>query len=790
MAGADLRGVRSAPAPPRLRALEWLRTRDRGFAALRRAARTAIVMPLLFGFGDKVLGNPVLATFAAFGSFALLVLVDFSGPIRERLQAQAALALAGGVLVCAGTLASQNPVLAASAMALVAFGVIFAGVVSSVLASATTSLLLAFILPVSLAGSASSIPDRLAGWGLAAAASLVAIAVLWPAPARSPLRAPAVSACRALAARLRAEVAYVLGGEGAPTPEEYERAVATADAAVGALHAGFLATPYRPTGLSTPARTIVRLVDELNWLTAILRSSALPGAGALGHATCAVKTAATAVLDCGADLLESPGSNPEPLRAAGAELRDALSAMERRAIRETPVAGADDGSGASADAQRVSGFVTALDPSFRAQELSFAVSQIARNIELTAVAERRSWWDRLLGRQPEGVSGALSAAQERAAGHFERHSVWLHNSLRGAAGLGLAVLIANLTGVQHSFWVVFGTLSVLRSNALNTGQFIARGVLGTIVGFIVGSAVLAAVGTDTTLLWFLLPVVVLVAGVAPAVISFAAGQAAFTLTLLVLFNIIQPAGWRLGLVRIEDVALGCAVSLVGGLLCGPRGAGAALREALATAYADSARYLDAAIEYGMHCCDASRVTPPPPTDAALRAVAASRRLDDAFRSYLAERGAKPVPLAGVSSLVTGVAALRLTGDAVLDLWQRDAHRAEGDRTAARAELQQASGRIHGWYDELAAGLAGRDDVPVPLTPDEGADGRFVDAVRHDLIGRDGTATATAVRMIWTGDHLDAARRLQAALVEPARAATDQRTHGMLAGIRPWRLSRA
>ena len=74
------------------RALNWLRSRDRGFAALRRSARTALIMPALFAFGDKVIGNPTLATFAAFGSFAMLLLVDFAGPMRNRLRAQAALA--------------------------------------------------------------------------------------------------------------------------------------------------------------------------------------------------------------------------------------------------------------------------------------------------------------------------------------------------------------------------------------------------------------------------------------------------------------------------------------------------------------------------------------------------------------------------------------------------------------------------------------------------------------------------------------------------------------------------
>src|SRR5258705_8209358 len=130
--------------------LTWLREHDRGFAATRRAARTAIVMPAMFALGQEVIGDPAVATFAAFGSFAMLLLVDFTGPMRDRLQAQAALAVVGGVFVCLGTLASGAAWLAAAAMACVAFCVLFAGVVSSVLAAATPALLLAFILPVSL----------------------------------------------------------------------------------------------------------------------------------------------------------------------------------------------------------------------------------------------------------------------------------------------------------------------------------------------------------------------------------------------------------------------------------------------------------------------------------------------------------------------------------------------------------------------------------------------------------------------------------------------------------------
>lgn len=780
--------------PARWHPARWLGQRDRGFAALRRAGRAAIVMPAMFALGVEVVGNADVATFAAFGSFAMLLLVDFGGPMRERLRAQAALAVVGGVFVCVGTLASREAWLAAAAMTIVGFGVLFVGVVSSVLASATTSLLLAFILPVSLRAPAGAIPDRLAGWAMASGAAIIAVAVLWPAPASSPLRGPAAAACRALAARLRSDVALRLGGPDAPAASQHEQAVRGAAGAVAELQRIFLATPYRPTGLSTAARTIVRLVDELSWLTGIVaQAGAYPTGATVNRPACTVAAAAAAVLDQGADLLESPAEGPAALHTALAGLQESLAGLERGAIAELPVrrvpavsrpAGLADASPVALDEQ-ISEFVTSLEPSFRAQEMSFAVTAIARNIEVAGAAEQRGWTDRVLGRQPiAGVTGTLSAAQERAAAHVERHSVWLHNSVRGAAGLGLAVLVANVTGVQHAFWVVLGTLSVLRSNALSTGQNVVRGILGTVAGFLVGAALLALIGTDTTVLWILLPVAILLAGVAPAAVSFAAGQGAFTLTLVILYNIIAPAGWRVGLVRVEDIALGCAVSLVVGLLFWPRGAGAALGRALAEAYTEAAGYLAGAVMFGMLRCDTSMPPATAPTADAIRAAAASRRLDDAFRGYLAERGAKPVPLADVTSLVTGVVGLRLAADAVGDLWQRDDGQAAGDRAAARGEVLAASGLVRSWYDELAASLTDGAPIRDPLAHDTAADGRLVDAVRRDLGGADGHASATAVRMIWTADHVDAARRLQATLVEPARAAAERRTFTTF--MTPWR----
>jgi len=243
---------------------------------------------------------------------------------------------------------------------------------------------------------------------------------------------------------------------------------------------------------------------------------------------------------------------------------------------------------------------------------------------------------------------------------------------------------------------------------------------------------------------------------------------------VILFNIIQPTGWRLGLVRIEDVAIGVGVSLVVGVLFWPRGAMAALRQALAEAYADVAGYLASTVRFGMSRGDPSTPALPTPAGDAARAAAASRRLDDAFRTYLAERGTKRMPLAEVAGLVTGIAGLRLETDAVLDLWRADGDGQAGcDVAAARHEILDTAERVTGWYDGLAATLITGGELPQPLAHDKAADARLVRAVRHDLLNNDGRASATAIRMIWTSDHLDVVRRLQAAITPPTRATAGQ-----------------
>jgi len=148
--------------------------------ALKSAARAAIFIPAVFAFADEVIGKPQTSLFAAFGSFGILVLVEFGGLRRTRLLAYLAFAAAGAALITIGTFCSRDAWLAAGATAVVAFAIIYSGAFSGYLAAATTGAILLFVLPANIAAPNSAIPDRLLGWALAAGVGSAASLFLWP----------------------------------------------------------------------------------------------------------------------------------------------------------------------------------------------------------------------------------------------------------------------------------------------------------------------------------------------------------------------------------------------------------------------------------------------------------------------------------------------------------------------------------------------------------------------------------------------------------------------------------
>ena len=234
-------------------------------AALKSAARAAIVIPAVFALADKVIQQPQTSILAAFGSFAVLVLVDFGGPPRQRLTAYICLACVGALFVTLGTLCSRNAWLAAGSMAVVGFAVLFSGVISGYFAAAATAAILTYVLPVTIPAPNSAIPDRLEGWGLAAAAGTFAAMLLWAPRRQADLQHAAAKALPTVADLLDAD------------REQFADRARIAREAVDGLGRRFLGIQHRPTGPTGPTAALASLPDELDWLLSFVEPSSVSG---------------------------------------------------------------------------------------------------------------------------------------------------------------------------------------------------------------------------------------------------------------------------------------------------------------------------------------------------------------------------------------------------------------------------------------------------------------------------------------------------------------------------------
>jgi uncharacterized membrane protein YccC len=668
-----------------------------------RAVRATIVMPTLFALTYQVIGNLQMATFAAFGSFATLVLASFGGTRRDKAIAHLGLAVAGSVVLTIGTAVHATAWLAAIVTIPVAFAVFFAGVAGPNAASGVTAALLAYVLPVASPGTIGDVPSRLAGWWLASVAGTAAVLLLSPRSQGDRLRAAAAALATALASHLQA------AGRG-------EADQASQDATVEANHQLmnlFAATPYRPTGLATADQGLANITELLEWVTS-LTADALDGHVDLSQATAADRelfSAAATMLADVALLLDDQDVSTEHVARDIARLgraREASSAYQHELSGDPASVAAAARHAVHAQAIAVAARSAVAD----------ALIATGRADPETVAAERSSWYGGgQSGLLTAGRLAGLAGAATVAARHASVRSVWFRSSARGAVALAVAVAVADVLAVQHGFWVVLGTLSVLRTNAAATGATVLRALAGTVVGFAIGAALMLAIGSGHTALWIALPIAVLVAAYAPGTAPFAVGQAAFTVVVVVLFNLLVPLGWRVGLVRVQDVLLGCAVSLVVGVLFWPRGASTLVGDDLADAFRSGAEYLTQAVDWSLGL----RHEAP---DTALAAVAAGNRLDDALRLFLSEQGTKRASKHDLWSLVMATLRLRLTAHSLTGLRAYCPPMGEDAHAGPVRSLRHLSSELAGFYQRIAVlvGPPGHDPPAAVALPVLSADG--------------------------------------------------------------------
>lgn len=313
---------------------------------------------------------------------------------------------------------------------------------------------------------------------------------------------------------------------------------------------------------------------------------------------------------------------------------------------------------------------------------------------------------RVLGRQLPETGAADRVLSETQAmttipsGYVATRAVVARNSLRTGLGLAAAVATTHIFPVQHGFWVVLAALSVLRSSALTTGTKVMRAVLGTLIGFVIGALLIELLGVDPVVLWVVLPMAAFIAAYVPEVGSFAAGQAAFTMLVLIVFNLIHPTGWQVGLVRIEDIVVGGVVGLMVSTLLWPRGTSRAVSAAIDAAYTVGTRYLRTAVTRVTHDTSAAAVGV-----LSHQALTASRTVDSAVRQYLSDSGGPADDRAPVIRRATRAIRLRAAADLITDI---PTPPSPGSYPRTREVLDTHTALV-------ADRMSGLSDQPLPVT---------------------------------------------------------------------------
>ncbi|MGB6244512.1 MULTISPECIES: FUSC family protein [Gordonia] len=587
------------------------------------ATRAAIVVTAVAVLMNTVIDLGSSGFYATFGVFILLVLSDFGGPLTTRFYAYAATGAVGLVLIVVGAVAAMSLAATIAVTVAVVFALSYAVVLRGHVSAAYLSLLLPYIVAVTTPQTMSTLPASLAAYAGGALTAAITAVALWPSRPVSQIRQAAGRAVTAAARVLDAR-------------RERSGAVDEADAddmqgLIGAyrdLHAVYDGKLKRPGHATAQDRSLVRLVDDVGRLRYALDRDGgehEPMTTADAH----LLQATTAALDaCGTAI-----SANEPL--AGSVVDELYDARERHMDALPRTADRLMAEGRTGD------LVSAAHAGFHVRILSSLAAMVVRHTSSVlpghgSAAHRRGTADPLAD-EIERIDSA-SAPLDLLRANATIDSPWFRRALQLAVAATIAVTVIYALHLSTGFWVILGVVSALQLSAIHSRRSALQVAVGTVSGFLVCAILVRFVGSDTALLISLLPVVAFVTVWYPSGrFEVPLKQAGFTVWFVMLVSLSQHGmSMRIDDVRIVDVGVGLATSLLITTFLWPRGVAARVQQVLESSVRSTAHYVAAAYTYvssAMTADDAAEI------DRAARAAAEGRtRAVEAYDVALSQGG--------------------------------------------------------------------------------------------------------------------------------------------------------
>ncbi len=568
-------------------------------------------MPISLGLVLFFFDDPAGAVFAALGTAALLITADYAGTWQKRLAAYVLTGIVGTPIIVIGWIASRTLVSAVLTTLVVTFFIAFVSLLRGTFAVGAPAVMLTYVVAITVGGSGTSVASYLEAWWIAVTVCTIAALTIVPRDVRAQIR---IALSKTLADGAAAARAVWIGTPNATT---IVACLTDLKTSVADLNSAYDGNPFRPSGATARDRSLTLLVNHINSAALLLGQTTVHAPHPAAAPRLNMSEALAADLADSLDELSQAALDRNVIPSA-AKL-DETRGQHREAVEEWVLASTQQG----------------IEPS----TITAAVSEDHLLRMASVMGEQMIALGRELnGAPPEDLVHEPPIPQQPwasiAVAHFNLGSPWLRAALRTAIGLAFAVLVVQVSGVEHGFWVMLGVLSVLRYDGAGTRKLVIPAIVGTIAGVLIATAIIYLVGTEAILLWILLPIAVFLAAWAPVAVSFPVGQAAFSGFILIALGIIVwPPNLELGLVRIQDICIGIVVALIVGLLMWPRGALGALHAEIATGLRASASYLALALRALTEVVDPGDIA-----HARLEARAASQRASETYDMAVMQRG--------------------------------------------------------------------------------------------------------------------------------------------------------
>jgi uncharacterized membrane protein YccC len=219
-------------------------------------------------------------------------------------------------------------------------------------------------------------------------------------------------------------------------------------------------------------------------------------------------------------------------------------------------------------------------------ELRDALAVLARSIAWTPAVSAKPASRTPLRERARAVLGTL--LDQLRGGRL----AWTF-TIRLMVCVGVAAVASEVLPLQRSYWVVLTVAIVMKpDNGSVFARALQRGI-GTIAGAVLGAVILVAVPYGP---WLLIPMAVLAAGQPYGRLrNFGLGATFMTPLIVLLIDLLAPAGWRLPEERLVDTLLGCAIVLLAGYAPWPSSWHSHVPQQFAATLREICRFMQAAL---------------------------------------------------------------------------------------------------------------------------------------------------------------------------------------------------